>query len=67
MVPTLPHLVKVIHMWQLLIMTLVLMGFLLYKNQDRAREFLLSFVSTEFRIVVQVATANLPRLCLSDS
>ena len=47
-------------------MTLVLMGFLLYKNQHRAREFLMSFVSTEFLIVVEVATANLPRLCLSD-
>ncbi len=47
-------------MWlQLLIMTLVLMGFLLYKNQDRAREFILSFVKTEFVIAVEVATAIL--------
>ena len=46
-------------MWQLLVVTFVLMGFLLYKNQHRAREFLMSFVSTEFLIVVEVATANL--------
>ncbi len=47
---------------QLLIMTLVLMGFLLYKNQNRAREFIVSFVSTELVIAVEVPTAL---LCLT--
>jgi Ni,Fe-hydrogenase I cytochrome b subunit len=45
---------------QLLIATLILMGFLLYKNKDRAREFILSFLNMEFMLALEVGAAPAP-------
>ena len=47
-------------MLQLLIATLILMGLLLYRNKDKAREFILSFLNTEFMLVLEVAAAPAP-------
>ena len=45
---------------QLLIATLILMGLLLYRNKDKAREFILSFLNTEFMLVLEVVAAPAP-------
>ena len=47
-------------MLQLLIATLILMEFLRYKNKDRAREFILSFLNMEFMLVLEVVAAPAP-------
>lgn len=39
---------------QLLVLTLIVMGYLLYKNQQRAKAFLLSFLNFEAVLVVEV-------------
>jgi hypothetical protein len=36
------------------------MGFLLYKNKDRAREFILSFLNMEFMLALEVVAAPAP-------
>jgi hypothetical protein len=45
---------------QLLIATLILMEFLRYKNKDRAREFILSFLNMEFMLALEVGAAPAP-------
>ena len=41
-------------MRQLLLLTLIAMSYLLYKNQHRAKAFLLSFLNFELVLVVEV-------------
>ena len=50
-------------LWQLLVLMLIGMGFLLKKNRHRAKAFLLSFLNFEVVLVVEVRPAH----CLSIS
>ncbi len=54
-------------LWQLLVLTLIIMVYLLYKNQHRAKAFLLSFLNFEAVLVVEVCPTHGQLILLRSS